>query len=116
MAGRIEGKAEGGFGVGQTELEGGVGLEFGGNVALGLDEEFAVRPIEAERGIGLDGVGVFAGEGFELGGGGCGDLGWRCGLGGMRQRPCKSGCTWKQSEAKGGEGNATAKQGKNLLK
>ena len=86
----IEGECEGDLRIGDAELEGGDGLELGGNVALRFGDEFAVFNVETERRIGLDGVGVLAGEGFKLGGGGSGGRGFRDCLG-LRQGPGKSG-------------------------
>ena len=85
------------------------GLELDGSIAFGLDKESAVLHVEAERGIGLDGVGVFPGERFKLGGGGSGGLGGRWGLGLARRERGKRKCGEQQDE--GEDGGSDAKTG-----
>ena len=61
------------------------------DAALGLDDELAVTDVEADGCVGLDGVGVLAGEGFQRGCGRRGWLGLRCGLG-LGHRSEKENC------------------------
>ena len=72
-------------------------MQFGGNVALGLDDELAVLGVETERRVGLAGIGVLAGEGFELGWLWARQTGaWPAGCG-LRLRARQDTCTEQRS-------------------
>ena len=60
----IEREGEGHLRFGLAELGGGEGREFGGNLAIGFDDELAVLHVKAEGRVGLGGIGVLAGEGL----------------------------------------------------
>ena len=92
----IERKAEGFFGIGDGIFDGGGGLELGGNYALALKVELAVQDVDAERCVGLNGVSVLAGEGFDLADFSFGSLR------GVRGRPGQSGREENQCNTESG--------------
>jgi hypothetical protein len=79
--------------------------------------ELAVLKVKAERSVGIHGVSVFAGEGFELRSGGYsvlrwgGGQGWRNDLGPSKIRP-----TRQLSKTTNSQGNTKPNQAKNLLR
>ncbi len=72
--------------------------------------ELAVQGVETQRRIGLDRVGVLAGESFELADCGLGGLRGRGGLGGMRRGRGRSGRAGQQGKAENGESETNTEQ------
>ena len=83
LSGIIERKAESELRFGDGELKRGDGFQFGGDVALGFEDQLARLNRKTDWRVGLMGVRVLACESFEFGSGWRGGLSLRCGLRGV---------------------------------